>query len=59
MGKFALRGLRQSLARELHPKGIHIGHFVIDGAIAKIPDENAENRTLDPNAIVESYLAFP
>nr|WP_298373653.1 SDR family oxidoreductase [uncultured Halomonas sp.] len=26
MGKFALRGLCQSLARELHPKGIHIGH---------------------------------
>ncbi|MEL6736458.1 MAG: SDR family NAD(P)-dependent oxidoreductase, partial [Pseudomonadota bacterium] len=31
MGKFALRGLAQSLARELHPQGIHIGHFVIDG----------------------------
>ena len=33
MGKFGLRGLAQSLARELHPKNIHIGHFVIDGGI--------------------------
>ena len=31
MGKFGLRGLAQSLARELHPQNIHIGHFVIDG----------------------------
>src|SRR4029453_13201957 len=33
MGKFALRGLAQSMARELSPQGIHIGHFVIDGGI--------------------------
>ena len=33
MGKFALRGLAQSLARELSPQGIHIAHFVIDGGI--------------------------
>src|SRR5262249_25015261 len=33
MGKFALRGLAQSMARELTPQGIHIAHFVIDGAI--------------------------
>ena len=37
MGKFGLRGLAQSLARELHPQNIHIGHFVIDGAIGKKP----------------------
>ena len=37
MGKFALRGLAQSLARELHPQNIHIGHFVIDGAIGREP----------------------
>ena len=37
MGKFGLRGLAQSLARELHPQGIHITHFVIDGAINKEP----------------------
>ena len=37
MGKFGLRGLAQSLARELHPQNIHIGHFVIDGGIGKEP----------------------
>ena len=31
MGKFALRGLAQSMARELSPQGIHVAHFVIDG----------------------------
>lgn len=56
MGKFALRGLCQSLARELHPKGIHIGHFVIDGGITKTPDENDGNKWLDPDAIAESYM---
>ena len=35
MGKFALRGLAQSMARELQPQGIHVAHFVIDGAIAR------------------------
>ncbi len=64
MGKFALRGLAQSLARELHPQGIHIGHFVIDGGIrnASRPErvETAENpdSMLDPDAIAESYLHF-
>jgi len=58
MGKFALRGLAQSLARELHPQGIHIGHFVIDGAIrtpgrAEAPDR--PDSMLDPNAIAQSY----
>ena len=40
MGKFGLRGLAQSLARELHPQNIHIGHFVIDGGIGKEPVGN-------------------
>ena len=35
MGKFALRGLAQSMARELAPKGIHVAHFVIDGGISR------------------------
>ncbi len=35
MGKFALRGLAQSLARELAPQGIHVAHFIIDGGIAR------------------------
>ena len=58
MGKFGLRGLCQSLARELHPKGIHIGHFVIDGGIAKTPEDNEGEARLDPNAIADSYLYF-
>ena len=64
MGKFALRGLAQSLARELHPQGIHIGHFVIDGGIrnASRPEriDAAENpdSMLDPEAIADSYLHF-
>ena len=58
MGKFALRGLCQSLARELHPKGIHIGHFVIDGGITKKPDQNDGNSQLDPDAIADSYMHF-
>jgi NAD(P)-dependent dehydrogenase (short-subunit alcohol dehydrogenase family) len=52
MGKFALRGLAQSMARELHPKGIHVAHFVIDGAIGKADGDTM----LDPDAIAQSYL---
>lgn len=57
MGKFALRGLAQSLARELHPQGIHIAHVVIDGGIrsARRP-ENGQDTLLDPDAIAQSYL---
>lgn len=62
MGKFALRGLAQSLARELQPKNIHVGHIVIDGGIAKESDPRANERgpdgLLDPNAIAESYLSL-
>ena len=54
MGKFALRGLYQSLARELHPQGIHVGHVVIDGAIGRAGDGDATR--LDPDAIADSYL---
>ena len=58
MGKFALRGLAQSLARELSPQGIHVGHFVIDGGIrnpgrSEAPDK--PDSMLDPDAIAESY----
>ena len=59
MGKFALRGLAQSMARELAPKNIHVGHFVIDGGITG-PGHAGEDRgadgMLDPAAIAESYL---
>ena len=61
MGKFALRGLCQSLARELHPKGIHVGHFVIDGGIADaVRPERAQegDAMLEPDAIADSYMHF-
>jgi NAD(P)-dependent dehydrogenase (short-subunit alcohol dehydrogenase family) len=58
MGKFALRGLAQSMARELHPQNIHVGHVVIDGGVRseRRPDEPGADRLLDPDAIAESYL---
>jgi NAD(P)-dependent dehydrogenase (short-subunit alcohol dehydrogenase family) len=59
MGKFALRGLAQSAARELGPKGIHVAHFVIDGGVrsARRPDPaERPDSTLDPDAIAQSYL---
>jgi NAD(P)-dependent dehydrogenase (short-subunit alcohol dehydrogenase family) len=52
MGKFALRGLAQSMARELAPRGIHVAHFVIDGGIGK----DAGDAKLDPDEIARSYL---
>ncbi|HEX9447143.1 MAG TPA: SDR family NAD(P)-dependent oxidoreductase [Dongiaceae bacterium] len=60
MGKFALRGLAQSAARELAPKGIHVAHFVIDGGVrsAGRPDPAEKpDSTLDPDAIADAYLA--
>jgi short-subunit dehydrogenase len=60
MGKFALRGLAQSMARELHPQGIHVAHFVIDGGIksARRPaDPDKPDALLDPDTIAASYLA--
>jgi NAD(P)-dependent dehydrogenase (short-subunit alcohol dehydrogenase family) len=59
MGKFALRGLAQSMARELSPQGIHVAHVVIDGGIrsAHRPDPaDKPDSTLDPDAIAESYM---
>lgn len=57
MGKFALRGLAQSMARELHPQGVHVAHIVIDGGIrgARRP-ETGQDTLLDPDAIAETYL---
>ena len=58
MGKFALRGLAQSMARELAPKGVHVAHFIIDGgirsAVRQDPNDNPDS-LLDPDAIAESY----
>jgi len=59
MGKFALRGLAQSMARELAPLGIHVGHFVIDGVIrnpGRVEPAEKPDSMLDPDAIAESYL---
>ena len=58
MGKFALRGLAESLARELQPQNIHIAHFVIDGAIrnpGRTEPADRPDSMLDPDAIAETY----
>ncbi len=59
MGKFALRGLAQSMARELSQQGIHVCHFVIDGGIRSArrpePADNPDS-LLDPDTIAASYL---
>lgn len=59
MGKFALRGLAQSMARELAPQGIHVAHVVIDGGIRSerrpIPTDRPDS-LLDPDAIATAYL---
>ena len=61
MGKFALRGLAQSMARELAPRGLHVAHFVIDGGISQGPgDARAKDRGADgmllPQEIAKTYL---
>ena len=61
MGKFALRGLAQSMARELQPKGIHIAHFVIDGGVRnaerrRLGDASSPDSLLAPEAIAETYM---
>jgi NAD(P)-dependent dehydrogenase (short-subunit alcohol dehydrogenase family) len=59
MGKFALRGLAQSLARELSPQGLHIAHVVIDGGIrsaTRTEPADKPDSMLDPDAIAQTYL---
>jgi NAD(P)-dependent dehydrogenase (short-subunit alcohol dehydrogenase family) len=59
MGKFALRGLAQSMARELQPQGIHVAHIVIDGGIRSAARPNPTDKPdslLDPDAIAQCYL---
>jgi NAD(P)-dependent dehydrogenase (short-subunit alcohol dehydrogenase family) len=59
MGKFALRGLAQSMARELAPQNIHVAHVVIDGGISSaqrpVPTDKPDS-LLDPVAIAQSYV---
>jgi len=65
MGKFALRGLAQSLARELGPENIHVAHFIIDGGIAAAGRDlnkaevgsNVDDAELEPDAIAHTYMA--
>src|SRR6266702_7859849 len=59
MGKFALRGLAQSAARELGPKGIHVAHFIIDGGIRSAQRREHSDQPdsmLDPDAIAQTYV---
>jgi NAD(P)-dependent dehydrogenase (short-subunit alcohol dehydrogenase family) len=59
MGKFAVRGLAQSMARELAPQGIHVAHFVIDGAIrppGHTEDSARPDSMLDPDAIASTFI---
>jgi NAD(P)-dependent dehydrogenase (short-subunit alcohol dehydrogenase family) len=59
MGKFALRGLAQSIARELAPQNIHVAHFVIDGVIrseTRVEPADKPDSFLDPDAIAQTYL---
>jgi len=64
MGKFALRGLAQSMARELAPQNIHVAHFIIDGSVRNPHDARQEcsddlsDRYLCPDAIAETYLSI-
>jgi NAD(P)-dependent dehydrogenase (short-subunit alcohol dehydrogenase family) len=59
MGKFALRGLAQSMARELAPQNLHVAHVVIDGGISSaarpVPADKPDS-LLDPAAIAQSYV---
>jgi NAD(P)-dependent dehydrogenase (short-subunit alcohol dehydrogenase family) len=60
VGKFGLRALAQSMAREFGPKGVHVAHVIIDGQIdtpairQRQPQREAETK-LAPEAIAETY----
>ncbi len=59
MGKFALRGLAQSMARELGPQGIHVAHVLVDGGIRSAANPNPKGEPdsrIDPDAIADSVL---
>lgn len=62
MGKFAQRGLAQSMARELHPQGIHVAWINIDGGIRnpgrpeRVDAAGHPDSMLDPDAIADTYL---
>lgn len=61
IGKFGLRAVAQSFARDLQPKGVHVAHIVIDGQIASDrpgyrADERGPDAVLDPDAIAATYI---
>jgi NAD(P)-dependent dehydrogenase (short-subunit alcohol dehydrogenase family) len=59
MGKFALRGLAQSAAREMAPKGVHVAHIVVDGSVRaehRADPADRPDSTLDPAAIAQTYI---
>jgi len=61
MGKFGLRGLAQSLSRELQPRNIHVAHFVIDGGIKQVNDTRVDrgpDGLLEPDSIARTYYDF-
>ena len=61
MGKFAQRGLAQSMSRELHPQGVHVAWINIDGAIGNpgtTPPSDRPDSMLDPAAIADTYAAL-
>ena len=64
MGKFAQRGLTESMARELHPKGIHVAWINIDGGIRnparseRVDAADSPDSMLDPDAIAQTYLSL-
>ena len=54
--RFALRGLAQSLARELWPQGVHVGHVIVDGIIGPAGKALSPNEPqLDPAEMAEAY----
>ena len=60
VGKFGLRALSQSMARELGPQGVHVAHVIIDGQIntprvQEMSPDRDENTMLSPDAIAETY----
>jgi NAD(P)-dependent dehydrogenase (short-subunit alcohol dehydrogenase family) len=61
MAKFALRGLAQSAARELGPKGIHVAHIVIDGGVRsarRLEPADRPDSLLSPDSIAETYMTL-
>jgi len=60
VGKFGLRALAQSMAREFGPQGIHVSHVIIDGQIntpriKEMSPDREEHTLLSPDAIAETY----